>query len=185
MVKASPDTPSREARLKAGLAYGGRPLDVSLAPWMPTNLQSGLLRRHVPALVRAALQATARFVREPSFRARFGYGSLQEECILKDPGYEPDIPLGRLDGFLKDESLQFLEFNTDGAADGVCPIGLDEHECTPTRFALVTKRRHSLVEERPVEVAHRDQHRDHGLRDHGPVPPTPRPRRGSRPRRPR
>ena len=106
----------REALLAAGLAFQGEPLEVAHTPWLPTNLQAGLLRRHVPSLVRAALHATRRFVEEPPFRKRFAYGALQEECILKDPGYEPDIPLGRFDCFLRDEGVRVLEFNTDGTA---------------------------------------------------------------------
>lgn len=102
--------------MKAGLSFRAEPLDVGLSPWHPTNLQTSLLLRHVPALFRASLEATRKFLEEPPFRTRFAFGSLQEQCILKDPGYVPDIPLGRMDCFLKDEGLKFLEFNTDGTA---------------------------------------------------------------------
>lgn len=116
MAVAPGDTFGRDALMGAGLAFRGEPLEVSPTPWLPTNLQAALLHRHVPALVRAAHLATRRFVEEPVFRRQFGYGALQEACILKDPGYEPDIPLGRFDCFLKDEGVRFLEFNTDGTA---------------------------------------------------------------------
>jgi hypothetical protein len=102
--------------MEAGLSFHGDPLDVAVTPWLPTNLQVSLLHRHVPALYRASLAATARFVQDPAFRRMFSFGGLQEECILRDPGYEPDIPLGRMDCFLKDEGVKFLEFNTDGTA---------------------------------------------------------------------
>lgn len=116
MTHTPQDLPTRKRLLQAGLTFQGKPLDVCLTPWMPTNLQAGLLRRHVPSIFRASLLATRRFVNDPNFRRRFGFSQFQEECILKEPGYEPDIPLGRMDCFLKDEGVKFLEFNTDGTA---------------------------------------------------------------------
>jgi len=107
--------PEEELRARH-LTYGDRVLGVSTVPWMPTILQSDLLRRGVSAVARATEKITDRYLSEPAFRSRFGFDAEREACILHDPGYAPHVPLGRLDLHLYDEELRFLEFNTDGAA---------------------------------------------------------------------
>ena len=102
--------------IKRGIAFRGESLPVSDQPYEPDPESFRLLNRSVAALWRASEAVTEAFVKDQRVRALFGYGPLQTECILKDPGYTPAIPLGRLDSYLTAEGPVFMEFNTDGTA---------------------------------------------------------------------
>jgi len=88
-------------------------LDWAFAPDPPLLER---IARCVSDVCRAAEAVCEAFPNDPALRALFGYGALQTECVLKDPGYRPLIPLGRLDSFLIGGSPRFMEFNTDGTA---------------------------------------------------------------------
>ena len=107
---------SEEILRSRGLTYKDMTLGVAMIPWLPTNHQTELLKGAIGAVYRAAQQATKRFVTDEETRKLFGYGKLQEEHILADPGYQPHIPLGRLDLHLFEDHLKVMEFNTDGTA---------------------------------------------------------------------
>lgn len=109
-------SPSPERLIELGLSWNGIPLDVWLDPWCPTPAQIERVRLASTAVHRSVVAATQRFVQDPDVRRRFGYGALQERCILADPGYGTPVPLGRLDAYIDDAGLKFLEYNTDGAA---------------------------------------------------------------------
>lgn len=98
------------------ISYRGHGLAVSWTPFVPDAETLALLRRRVEAVSAAAELAVAAFERDAAVRALYGYGALQETCILCDPGYRPLIPLGRWDSFLFPEGPRFMEYNTDGAA---------------------------------------------------------------------
>ena len=107
---------SDELLMEDGIAFRGRPLPVSRTPFDIDGEALGNLAEAVKQLWRAAEIVSEAFVRTPSLRELFGYGSLQTECILKEPGYQPAIPLGRMDSFLFPDGPRFMEFNTDGTA---------------------------------------------------------------------
>ncbi len=107
---------SDELLIEHGIAFRGRPLPVSRTPFDISGEALETLSGAVKQLCRAAEIVSEAFVRTASLRELFGYGSLQMECILKDPGYQPAIPLGRMDSFLFPDGPRFMEFNTDGTA---------------------------------------------------------------------
>lgn len=107
---------SDELLVEHGIAFRGRPLPVTRTPFDIGAEALEKLADAVKQLWRAAEIVSDAFVRTPSLREPFGYGPLQTECILKDPGYQPAIPLGRMDSFLFLDGPRFMEFNTDGTA---------------------------------------------------------------------
>ncbi|MEJ2366911.1 MAG: hypothetical protein P8Z49_00810 [Acidobacteriota bacterium] len=115
----------RELLLERNLAWNDRPMTVFPIPFRLSARQRALLETSVPAMVRGAEAVADAFVRDAGLRESFGYGPLQEKCILADPGYLPQIPLGRLDSYLYEDSVQFLEYNTDGTAGWYYQSALD------------------------------------------------------------
>lgn len=79
----------------------------------------------VSAIWEAAERVTEVFLQNPALRRVFGYGPLQEEVILQDPGYGPAVPLGRMDLFFVGGRPRILEFNTDGTAGWHYAAALD------------------------------------------------------------
>jgi len=57
------------------------------------------------------------YLEDKSFRECFGFSSLLDTLIRKDPGYKTDIPMGRFDIFydFENRKFQFCELNTDGS----------------------------------------------------------------------
>jgi len=101
---------------RRGLAWRQWALAHEPVPFSLSPAQRTLLAEAVPALHRAALAVTEAFVADPALRPLFGYAPDHEAAVLADPGYEPVIPVGRMDSFLYADSLKFLEYNTDGTA---------------------------------------------------------------------
>ncbi len=108
--------PSAETLLELGLSWNGIPLDIWLEPWRITPAVHEQIRSSTRAFCRAIMAATELFLEQPALRRRFDYTALQERLVLTDPGYQPSIPLGRLDLYLTETGPKLLEFNTDGAA---------------------------------------------------------------------
>jgi hypothetical protein len=105
-----------EELLRRGIAFGGKALPVLAWPFSPDRATLSSIAEGVSAVARAAEIVCDAFARDERLRAFYGYGALQESCILKDPGYRPLIPLGRLDSFLAGGEPRFMEYNTDGTA---------------------------------------------------------------------
>ena len=99
-----------------GISYRGHGLAVSSEPFAPDGETLALIRRRVEAAAAAAEIVAEAFASDAEVRSLYGYGALQETCVLKDPGYRPLIPLGRWDAFLFPDGPRFMEYNTDGAA---------------------------------------------------------------------
>lgn len=60
---------------------------------------------------------TREYIKNPDYRKEFGFDKLTEKLILKDPGYDVEVPIGRFDVMYdgKDD-FKFCELNTDGSS---------------------------------------------------------------------
>ena len=116
-MTTEPDKPWSDEQLKQrGVGYKDKALWVVNYPY---ELSGGDLRRMalgVAAVWEGAERITEAFARDERLQSLFDYGPLQTQCILKDPGYRPSIPLGRMDAFMVGGEPRFMEFNTDGTA---------------------------------------------------------------------
>ena len=116
-MEKEPDKPWSDEELKRrGVGYGDKALWVVNHPYTPSQAEIDRMSRCVSAVWEGAERVTESFGRDERLKALFDYGPLQTRCILKDPGYRPIIPLGRLDAFVVDGRPRFMEFNTDGTA---------------------------------------------------------------------
>ncbi len=116
-MTTEPDKPwSDEVLKKRGIGYKDKALWVVNYPYNPTSEEIRHMAQGVSAVWQGAERVTEAFARNERLRDLFGYGPLQTQCILKDPGYRPSIPLGRMDAFVVDGEPRFMEFNTDGTA---------------------------------------------------------------------
>ncbi|MCC5909429.1 MAG: glutathionylspermidine synthase family protein [Clostridiaceae bacterium] len=58
-----------------------------------------------------------RYLEDEDFRKHFGFSHVVEKLILKDPGYNRNVPVGRFDIFYHNhEKFQFCELNADGSS---------------------------------------------------------------------
>jgi hypothetical protein len=109
--------PWTEEELKeARLTFRAWTLPVSNDEFRLEKFDLERIKRRTEAVSRAAEMAVAAFPADKSVRSLFSYRSLQERCVMKDPGYRPLIPLGRWDSFLFPDGPRFMEYNTDGTA---------------------------------------------------------------------
>ncbi len=102
--------------LDRNLQWRRWPLAHYAVPFTLSETQRALFSSAVPAVCRCAEAVVAAFSENAGLRAFFGYTPEREKFILKEPGYRPLIPLGRLDAYLYRDSVRFLEYNTDGTA---------------------------------------------------------------------
>jgi hypothetical protein len=146
--------------LDRNLKWRRWPLAHYAVPFTLAKTQRALLARAVPAVCRAAEAVVAAFSEDKALRALFGYASERERFILKEPGYGPLIPLGRLDAYLYRESVKFMEYNTDGTAGwhysgGLSALWRERAGLKPER-SLSIPLRQVLLEISVVSILKRD-----------------------------
>lgn len=58
------------------------------------------------------------YKKNPKYRSLFGFDKKTEELILKEAGYNCNVPMARIDFFYNEETkeITFCEFNTDGTS---------------------------------------------------------------------
>lgn len=62
-------------------------------------------------------KVTKKYLEDEDYRKIFNFDKLTEKLILKDPGYDIDIPIARIDIMYSDkEKFKFCEVNTDGSS---------------------------------------------------------------------
>lgn len=115
-LRTLPSPWTEDELLAIGATWHGSTLRSAPAAMDLTGSELGAYAREVPLLLRAVEQATGAFVCDPSIQRLFGYAPLQLRCILEEPGYLPNIPIGRIDSFWMGDHPCWLELNTDGAA---------------------------------------------------------------------
>jgi hypothetical protein len=100
---------------KAGAVYAGDPLPVTLNPQLITPRQRSRLEsasRHLAEALEILVDAFL----EGSPAWGWELADPVDRLARIDPGYEQAVPVARYDGFLTDEGLSVLEFNTDSPA---------------------------------------------------------------------
>ena len=97
-------------------AYGA-PVPFSYVPYLLTPSDRDKLFADMRLMHGILCKIIRRYVDDPSYRAVFGYSPEFERLILLPCGYDQQFPIGRLDFFLDEETLdyKFCEFNTDGS----------------------------------------------------------------------
>jgi len=98
------------------LVFGGRPLSPYLRPhfvlqsdWARVEAVSGTIWAAIQKVKSAAVQ-------NHELLAELGIEGIEKDLVLIEPGYEQVSPTSRLDAFLTDDSLSFVELNGESPA---------------------------------------------------------------------
>lgn len=98
--------------------YKDKPIEFLYQPMFLSESDIARFDRLTHQLYGILNKVIHQYLTDESFRANFGFSPLLEALILKDPGYQTDIPIGRFDIFYHFDSgrFQFCELNTDGSS---------------------------------------------------------------------
>ncbi|MHB2019306.1 MAG: hypothetical protein ACYCW6_20335 [Candidatus Xenobia bacterium] len=99
--------------LARGLVYGGRPLPTALRPRFITPEQVKQIRQASRALVRACQRIEEMALADERALAQLGLPAAEIELIRYPAPYTTYPAFNRLDGFLSESGIQFVEFNVD------------------------------------------------------------------------
>ena len=98
--------------------YKGKPVDFLYQPMFLSEMDFNRFDSLTAELYNILNKVIAQYIKDEEFRQHFGFSLLLEELILKEPGYSPDVPIGRFDIFYHYDtgSFQFCELNADGSS---------------------------------------------------------------------
>ena len=106
----------REGQREARAVFGDRPLCVSLRP----NLVSAATLRATTAASEAIYGACDRLeralLRDEDLRRQLDLDPIEERLALADPGFRAASPSSRLDGFVTDGVIRYVEYNAESPA---------------------------------------------------------------------
>ncbi len=96
-----------------GVQYAGNPVPVPLKPHFVNPRQRQVLQYSVSGVCNILERFIRIFLKDDHLQKMWGVSKEELELFQVDPGYDRAIQVARLDGFLHDYSLKFLEFNCD------------------------------------------------------------------------
>lgn len=106
------------ARLKSGMTalhmlHGDRPLGVSLRPHLLTRSQYNHIAAASETLVGALDQAASALLAEPALMHLIGLTDVERRLAAVHPGYAQPAVTSRLDAFVVDHEVKFVEYNAE------------------------------------------------------------------------
>lgn len=117
-----PDLAARSAvALAAGqrerrLVFGERPLCVSLRPSLVPRATYDAIGRAARTLYGALQRVERALLEEEDLRRELDLDPEEERLALADPGFAASSPSSRLDGFLSEGVIRFVEYNAESPA---------------------------------------------------------------------
>ncbi|WP_026476916.1 glutathionylspermidine synthase family protein [Alkaliphilus transvaalensis] len=98
--------------------YKGKPVEFLYQPMFFTDVEIDRFRELTDQLMVILNKVIDEYIQNPAFRKHFGFSPLLEKMILKDPGYDVNVPMGRFDIFYHYDTgdFQFCELNADGSS---------------------------------------------------------------------
>ena len=106
----------REGQREARAVFGERPLCVSLRP----NLVSASMLRATAAASETLYAALGRLetalLRDEDLRRQLDLDPVEERLAVADPGFRAASPSARLDGFVTDGVIRYVEYNAESPA---------------------------------------------------------------------
>ena len=98
------------------LVFGERPLCVSLRPSLVPKGTYENVRRASEAIHGALLRLERALLEEEDLRRELDLDPEEERIALADPGFEASSPSSRLDGFIGDGVIRYVEYNAESPA---------------------------------------------------------------------
>ncbi len=96
-----------------GATYNGQPIPCPVKPHFIAPEQRRIMQNAVAQLMSALNKFVDFWLESEELQVIWGVTPEELELYKVDPGYTGAIQVARLDGFLRDYSLKFLEFNCD------------------------------------------------------------------------
>jgi len=96
--------------------FGGKPMPSLLKPNFITRKQTQLLAYAVDQISSALEKFIKLYLKNPEVRQIMNFSKREEQLFSIEPRYNNPLVISRLDAFLQDCSLKFLEFNCDSPA---------------------------------------------------------------------
>ena len=105
-----------EGQRKARAVFGDRPLCVSLRPNLVTKRQHAANTAASESLYGALARLERALLREEELRRELDLSPEEDRLALADPGFAAASPSSRLDGFVSDGVIRYVEYNAESPA---------------------------------------------------------------------
>jgi hypothetical protein len=96
--------------------FRGKPMPTLLKPNFISPEQTGILVRNVEKMSVILDKFVRFYLSNPEVRGIMKFPEKENELFSIEPGYDNPIVISRLDAFLNEYSIKFLEFNCDSPA---------------------------------------------------------------------
>jgi hypothetical protein len=96
--------------------FRGVAMPTLLKPNFLSRGQTDLLKASVEVMGRALTKFIGLYLRDSRVKRIMGFSDREDELFRIEPGYSNPLVVSRLDAFLLNDSLKFLEFNCDSPA---------------------------------------------------------------------
>ncbi|AOY75205.1 glutathionylspermidine synthase family protein [Clostridium formicaceticum] len=97
--------------------YKNKPVEFLYQPMFFSQEDFERFQQLTAQLLDILKKVVLQYLKEEDFRKHFNFTPLLEKLILKDPGYDIDVPMGRFDIFYPfNDDFQFCELNADGSS---------------------------------------------------------------------
>jgi len=106
----------RQFLINKGCTFRGEPMPTLLKPNFISKKQTESLVSNVEIMSRILNKFVHFYLGNEEVRKIMKFSDRENELFLIEPGYEKPLVISRLDAFLNDYSVKFLEFNCDSPA---------------------------------------------------------------------
>lgn len=96
--------------------FRDKPMPTYMKPNFISPKQTTTLQQMVNVISHVLNRFINHYLQDKQVRRIFGFSSLENELFAIDPGYSIPLVISRLDAFMEDYSVKFLEFNCDSPA---------------------------------------------------------------------
>jgi hypothetical protein len=132
------------------LLYGAREIGVALRPHFLTRTQYNILAESSEVLAGAFESVSLALLREPLLMQTVGLTEREISLVLAEPKQSVSPVTSRLDAFVNDHEVKFVEFNAENPSSLTDQAGLNEILLEVGAMRDVA-RRHQLTQFRPEE----------------------------------
>jgi hypothetical protein len=107
------------------LVYGDRPIGVSLRPHLLERRQFELLARTAELVTSALEKVAAAAMRSPALMAQLGLSEAEQKLASIDSGFSRAAITSRMDGFVREDKISFVEYNAENPSSLSDQEGID------------------------------------------------------------
>jgi hypothetical protein len=116
----------REAMRARRLTYGNRPIGVALRPHLLERKQFDRVTAAAELIGRALEKIAATAVQFPALMTQLGLTEAEQKLAMIDPGFTGAAVTTRLDGFVHEADIKFVEYNAENPSSLSDQQGLNQ-----------------------------------------------------------